>query len=396
MGKHRGPGGPPHSSGRNSRRRMQDNLAGFRHESDHGQFIGEALSSVPFVRRVPETIHIVQRPRESGIVGPEPDYSVRTSYIPVGLFHTLLRWIGKQRTYQIFSGYSQIQRDLSPAESAKYRPPKGFMSMNLNWTDSQVKAWTKMAHLCGITYVGKQHYNVPKALLGYWRGGTHYHNPMPREWHKLGPYADLTLPLKKRHPRSEKRRIGRSLERSVKEVIVKPLPLQSVLGLRKIYTKREIDRMYQRDMPISQFRESIPTCLSIRFGKPRQVPQIVLESLRRIYSTPQKFLHDLSWLVPKGKEPVVKLTMKAAPTREAVKKKVRLIAHLERTEKGGLFRAMATTSSRLELPLTGYLSTLTAESERYKEIRKKQSEWQKILDDDSSDEYHAGDVLGDW
>jgi hypothetical protein len=349
---------------------------------------GKSCNELPYARR--EAIPLDKR--RGDVVTLADAHVIRQRNLPL-IFSIQLKDVGRHRGPPILK---QVYSILFPeghrykVQDPKHRPKAGCIQTKF-WDDNQVQTWGKFANSYGVRYSGRTEYSFPKGLLGRVVNDGVYTSKTPwPDTKDPGPLQTVYL-RPRRRIRSELSRVKRSIKRRMKDFVSKPLEIGQVIGVRKILSRKEIDRRYDHSCPISQFRERIPNCLSIKFGPPAQVSQIVLDSVRRIYSTPKKFLDDLSWLVPKGKPVEVTLRMKMAPRMEPSPKN-RLIAMLT-TMDGGSFYAMHTTGHRLELLYTDMTGD-KASAER-STIRDKMFSWQDKLDE-NPDEYSAGEKLGGW
>lgn len=350
-------------------------------------------NEMPYTKRkeLPLDIH------RTGVVTLADAKSVRLRNLPL-LFSKQLSAVGRyhgpailKKVYKILFPTGHLYKSQDPA----YRPKAGCIQTYF-WDDVQVETWAHFANSYGITYSGRTEYMFPRGLLGKLVHNSVYESNVPwPDIRNLGSLMPITKVKFNNHRRSDYRRMMRALRLRSKEFTVRPLRIEQVLTVRKVLTKREIDLRYDHSCPISQFRESIPNCLSIRFGKPAQVPQIVLESLRRIYSTPKKFFHDLTWLLPKGGDISMKLEMKKAPTK-AAHQKVRQIVVLTSTA-GGTFWRMVGTGSQLGVIDTNFFGIIKSPEDR-KTVIENYHKWQYHLDNEPDDDERpsSGTVLGSW
>jgi hypothetical protein len=248
--------------------------------------------------------------RTQGIVGPEIDWSVRARNMPI-VFIKQMAHVGtltKVNGRAIFQEYFDILFSNREFVHPKHRPKIGC-SPTFNWTDHQVKTWTMLANSLGVKYAGKTDYSFPKACLGY-SGKGNYGSRPNQPWPTTRVVnGEEFIPLyripKRGRKRSELSRIKRSLAK-VNKFEVGYLDFKNVLTRRRVLSRKRINFLYSqtdRSQPISEFRDSIPYCLSVSIGPPMQVSDIVKRSLRKLCSRVCKIEPSESWVPDKA--PVV-------------------------------------------------------------------------------------------
>lgn len=249
--------------------------------------------------------------RTQGIVGPEIDWSVRARNMPI-VFIKQMAHVGtltKVNGRAIFQEYFDVLFSHREFVHPKHRPKIGC-SPTFNWTDHQVKTWTMLANSLGVKYNGKTEYSFPKACLGYsGRGnyGSRPNQPWPItrvvDGKEFIPFYRIP---KQGRKRSEYARIARSLKK-VSSFEVGFLDFKNVLVQRRVLSRKRINFLYHnsdRSMSISEFRDTIPYCLSVSIGPPAQVSSIVKRSLRKLCSRVCK-LDPVSPWIP-STPPVIK------------------------------------------------------------------------------------------
>jgi hypothetical protein len=285
------------------------------------------------------------------------------------------------------------------SQDPRYRPQAHCIQTRF-WTDSQVNIWGRFAMSYGIRYSGRTEYVIPKSLLGkIANGGSIYAKniPWPRP-QDPGPLQGLYSPNRRKRLRSSQSRVLRALRKVQKrEFEVKPIPLEEVLVFRRQYSRKTIDRMFPGNMPISHYRRSVPNVLSLAFGPPGRVSQPVIEALRKIYSRPEKFVQDLSWLTPKGKGPSVKMTIERPVSQPVRERNATKLSVALNSDHGGCFRAMHSTGSNLYL-----IDTRKVFDKRLQDPAGRQKvldnyhRWKDLLDGGLKPEPTSGWVLGGW
>jgi len=330
--------------------------------------------------------------RKGGIVGPEMDHSVKARNMPI-IF--IKQMIDKTRYIQVKGRfiYREILDVLFQADREFHHPslrPKVGCYPTFNWTDFQVKTWTDFAHKMGIHFSGLTEYSFPKGCLGIARGGSYYPSKTP--WPRPGDERKLVPFFFRSGKRSESSRIMRSLKRIAK-LEVRPVDFKDVLVKRRIYSRREINRLFynQTDVKsIREFRESIPYCLSVNIGPPMQVSTIVKRSIRNLATRAKKFEPSLPWfsdVVPSYTRPML-----LAPTK-AQGERYRRIATLT-TANGGQIMNMIGPGPQAFLVDSETQGLIKNPGDKMK-VLENLHKWQDRLDDDP-DEYQGQTVLGGW
>jgi hypothetical protein len=352
----------------------------------------------PYAKRETPPLDI---PR-TGLVTMKDCHVVRQRNLPKLLFRQMSE-VGQfnrfDPTIKVVCSTLFPNRSVYDSQDPRYRP-QAYCIQTRFWTDTQVETWGKFAMAYGIQYSGRTEYLIPKALLGYISGGTVYASNLP--WPRPqdpGPLQDLYVsPHRRKRLRSSQARVMRALRKVQKrEFEVKPIPLEEVLVFRRQYSRKTIDRMFPGNMPISEYRRSVPNVLSLAFGPPGRVSPPAMEALRRIYSRPEKFVQDLPWLAPKGKTPSVRMAIErpvSQPVRERNGAKLYPVLH---SDHGGCFRSMVGTGSHLYL-----VDTRKAFDKRLQDPAGRQKvidnyhRWKDLLDGGHEPERSSGHVLGSW
>jgi len=180
------------------------------------------------------------RPRKSGIVGPEPDWEVIYSNVP---FKALYRYFD-------ICEFSHMQ-PLFPRDGV-YWSPKG-MQHTSGMRASHVLAWTRWAHSVGVRFQGNADYVFPK--VG------------PEEKVRYVPFKHIV-----RH-----RKAGETKG---------PRPFKSPVYWRKP-TSKEVRNLWYHTKEKSTFKEHASRCKPTQrlVNQPKvDVPDIVIRSLNRIYA----------------------------------------------------------------------------------------------------------------
>lgn len=228
----------------------------------------------------------ISRP-SSGIVGPEPDLSVRGSNVPQMLWYSIRHVAPMEiRSALIKPSYhtnDKVQGKFGHnAYYAQTRPTKGCVR-TFDWSDEMVLAWTNFAHEYGIEYHGKHDYKIPKELLS--KPAGKYGNPTPPyRWPSpkgLKPSEKEVFQQRKflgliSHKRSEIAKMRRSARKAVKAV-VKPLQKSDILTYRKSYPHRYAHRHRIADNPKA-------LCFNDKMGKSRRIPDICVRAVENIFS----------------------------------------------------------------------------------------------------------------
>jgi hypothetical protein len=239
----------------------------------HGAY-QEGVHPSPYVKRKGHHFDVIARPYKSGVVGSygEVDWSVRSSYLPVGFIQNLKRW--SPTLYGQMSGFFRRQEGGRELRLIKpeHRPPKGFQIFQM--VDEQVRNWTKIANLLGIQYTAKdRYYKFPKEMLGTLnaRSGIYYtsqKNPFVfREGKEEFKFLVVSGII--RHKRSEIARIRRAARRAV-DAVVKPLHILDVMRRERISCNAA------RELGIKTSQRPVELMLQIRR---RRIP--VSDTVRR-------------------------------------------------------------------------------------------------------------------
>lgn len=260
------------------------------------------------VREIPPYI---QSPSSGPVTG--FDESVRARNMPI-VFIKQMRdkalFIKTEKGFPFYAtAYDMLFKDFNNFYvEAKNRPQIGCIP-TFNWTDDQVRIWSTLAKHIGVQYSGKREYSFPKGCLGKTIHGSYYsvNKPWPRfsgpdtEGREIFPF--MTKPRSGR--RSSLSRQFRSIKRSAKKAVVKPLDFSTLLTERRCKSRKEINLLWyqsDRSLSITEFRNSFPKILSLNTKKPLQVSAIVKDSLKKLGRRVSKFVPDLPWLQPKKLE----------------------------------------------------------------------------------------------
>lgn len=220
------------------------------------------------------------RTRTSGLVGPEPDYSVRESNLP-------RNWV-----YALFPNKELLAPDHTwGPDNAQIAEHNCHGTYSL--TDDQVKRWTRVANAFGIEYEGQRGYKAPKGFLD--KLGTYYN---PRTGAYVRGESSLDFRQKKAlriipsHRRSEVAKIRRAARRGVKEAVIGSIPAERLFVTRYRLSAKEMRNQWFRLDPrpsFQQFKQAVGKNITLFPKCCRQtIPGIVYRSLKRIYSNPKR------------------------------------------------------------------------------------------------------------
>jgi hypothetical protein len=186
---------------------------------------------------------------------------------------------------------------------ARYRPQIGCVPTRF-WDDVQVKTWSKLANHIGVMYSGEREYSFPRGTLGKTIHGSYYsvNKPWP-VFSKPGSEGTEVFPFFDRprsKARSETSRILRSFKK-IKKMEIVPFDFQANLIIRREKTSREIRSLWRKDgrpCPYQEYAATIPLCLCLNTRRPAPIPNIVLESLKKIAKSTSKLLPSSPWQIP--------------------------------------------------------------------------------------------------
>jgi len=337
--------------------------------------------------------------RRSGVVGPEPDYSVRGRNLPI-IFAKQIRhaWTdtlpnSKEIWIAIETLFLDPNRTLLGAE----RPNAGCHQTR-RWTDAQVKTWTKLANWLGVQFSGNREYAFPKGALGRTAYGFYHHDARkPFPWpgtvhasaHAQGP--TFRVPGRKRK-RSAEKRIERRFKR-LHKVEVSYLDFKDVLCQRRTMSRKQINSAYAKDtlgLSISEYRKQIPTVLSLSIGPAMQISDVVKRALKNLASRVKKFDPGKTWI---EKEPVTSTVRFSSPLTWTRYSRLRAMYSAD----GNIYLNRGAMSGKE----TALMRFGSKSDERYSKVSAKLDEMQNFIDNASSDEdvyekYGYTTTLGDW
>jgi hypothetical protein len=276
----------------------------------HGNF-DSSLAGKPYVKRTKHHFDALPRPSQTDIVGShgEIDWSIRTSYIPVGfllnlkeyesheggLFHYLCGKGSLRKPGWIRPGFKEI----NPTVDA--RPPKGFTffgALSHN-EDKHVRNWTKFANEFGIKYHKDRYYEFPKGMIGSLnpKSGIYYKSPRNpfKKGSKKMEFELLKMVGAISHKRSEYARIRRAARRVVSTVL-KPLSLSDLLVQRKCASAKERRLRFIKD-------NSLYPAVNDRRGRCHKTPDLVVKAIHRLLSNEER-VHIINVF---GEDPVPEL-----------------------------------------------------------------------------------------
>jgi len=250
-----------------------------------------------------------QRPRVSGVVGPELDWSVRYSNVPLRLFRLITAW-NAGCPHWIMLAFTtppptEVSNELKSASDAPYwkvdersakTRPKAGCTRTFDWTDAQVSVWTRFCHVYGIQFAGKADYKVPKALLisndDAARGDRHMLvNRWPKdiETVKTSGLEDFRFMKQLGYNPKHNRKVGKN-HRFIRRrrFVVKPTTIDDLMVIR--HPSRRESLKYGLDR--TSFHR-----FSCGRGLRSPIPSIVARAIESIYSKPVKtivkgFLHN--------------------------------------------------------------------------------------------------------
>lgn len=220
------------------------------------------------------------RTRTQGVVGPDPDFSVRESDLPRS-------WV-----YALFPNRELL------APSHTWGPDNAQVAEHdchgtYSLTDDQVKLWTRVAHTFGIEYKGDRGYQAPPGFLK--KLGTYYN---PRTGAYVRGESSLNFPEKKvlglipKHRRSDVAKIRRAARRGVREAVIGSIPAERLFVTRYRLSAKEMRDEWFRLTPrplFRDFKQSVGKNITLFPRKCRMtIPGIVYRSLKRIYSNPKR------------------------------------------------------------------------------------------------------------
>lgn len=256
------------------------------------------------------------RTRLSGVVGPEPDWSV--------IYSDLSRYIFNERNGKRFFNSAVLRTDLVgpldrdgsfPTWRGRLLFPKtveetltGHETLHTCFMDRQaVLDWTEFAHLNGVEFHGKRGYRMPGTNL----------DPIGafRRLRREGYYS--------RHKRSNYARITRSARRGKSEALISPMPVERLFVTRPVLPMKEIRKGWYYNNPnklrwkeFLALQEKAITLFPKQCRSP--IPGIVYGSLKKIYSKPQRFSEVRPWFSKVDED--LKYVLQLTPTKQITRK----------------------------------------------------------------------------
>jgi len=229
------------------------------------------------------------RERKSGIVGPEPDWSVRFSELPNDEF-------GRRRGFPTYGLLRELIQPLSKRTSVYRKTGVEYPMSTMTYaqhacletvflTDEGVLAWTRFAHKMGITFNGERKYNFPtgKKVPAEYRAWC-----LARACHKVSSG--------KRSPEAALRR-GEARRQRLKDPIHRarrssPIVVREPLVVRPALTAQALRRSWRAfcpDQRWSEYRSQVVNppvlTLAVRPSSRQQLPLPVLDAVEKIYRT---------------------------------------------------------------------------------------------------------------
>lgn len=259
------------------------------------------------------------RPRTSGPVGPELDWSVVNSDLSFKMLKHLVP--GGKNAYHLFPTAPRNVETFEPMHTNHGCVSTCYMQ------EVHVRRWTRLAHELGVEFSGKFGYKLPSV-------------PNHRE---------LTFRQKKvmgfipQHSRSEYSRIRRAARRGQKSALIGELPQQSLFKTSYRLSCKETRRRYFIDvvngplrgkMGFKAYRDQfVGTGLTLSAkGCYGVVPNIVFRSLRAIYS--KSSLEERPWFSKPDSDLKTVLQVPQVPSKHRtrlVSNRLRLIKSYENT-----------------------------------------------------------------
>lgn len=228
--------------------------------------LNRALMSRPLIRT-----------RTKGLVGPEPDWSVVYSDLPMDIIYKLNP--GDGRGNEAFYHGKMAVRPLEPNPYDRVGvviERHNGMARTFLFDLEDILLWTSMAHAAGVTFNGNRGYSMPKKFAK---------NKLP-DW--LDSYNQYCMNFKI-HERTPSSKYKRSCLRKIKRGMVtypKTVPLEN----RKP-TCREARRDWRREfskgrtIPWSEYKKTLKSSIYMVYRDHVSRPsQVVISSLVKIYS----------------------------------------------------------------------------------------------------------------
>jgi hypothetical protein len=185
-----------------------------------------------------------ERPRMDGVVGPEPDWHVIYSHVPLKEMTKLFPDLG---------GYGHFHQ-MFP-RGGKLRSPPGMIHTS-GMKYKHVLMWTAMAHAVGIQFSGKKGYKFPKMPMEGIQLRFENLNKITHKKRAKGPWVDPKSPLReKKHSSKQMRKSWYHTRHLTKQTFKEfastwkkthhvlgntklPIPRPTAEALVRIYTRR--------------------------------------------------------------------------------------------------------------------------------------------------------------
>lgn len=214
------------------------------------------------------------RTRKNGLVGPEPDWSVVYSDLPMDLVYRLNP--GNGGGNEAYYHGKMAHEPLIPEPLSRTGLTWGRINRNAEvelFDLKEILNWTRIAHASGVCFKGERGYSLSKAL---WK------EPLP-EWVNHYDYL-MNRPV---HRRSCVSKINRARLRRVREGNYKfpsTIPLRVRLPSCKVMRKDWQQSFGPRTVSFQDFKKASKPSLHMWFPHVTKPSNLVIESLIRIYS----------------------------------------------------------------------------------------------------------------
>lgn len=260
----------------------------------------EAEMCARYTRALKRTLD--QRPkirtRKTGPVGPDLDWSVIYSNVPITIFHDPSE---KRGSDYFGAGWPEEEgRLLFPADDDRLKlNTSGFRqhACAVGCVEThmmgpeEVRLWTQWAFRNGIHYSGERGYVRTKSTQAW------------SEDMSVNSFRQLKeFGFTAKHSRSEWARMRRAARRGKRNALIGATPVERLFVTRYRLTSNQIAEQWHKCEPMPRFqdfKQSLDKVITLFPRKCRlELSPIVYRSLKRIYSRPEKIVSGKLWFKP--------------------------------------------------------------------------------------------------
>lgn len=275
----------------------------YRSSTDYGSlFKGEQEINSRVKRKMKKVLETRPkiRTRKTGPVGPDLDWSVIYSDVPITMFHSPDKKRGSdyfgaghptEEGHMLFP-YDEYRLKINTSGFRNHATKPGCVETHA-MGPLEVRLWTQWAYRNGVHFSGERGYNRTK-------NSAEYSADM-----QINAFKQLKdegfIP---QHSRSSVAKIRRAARQGCKRALISPIPASRLFETRYRLSAKQIRQNWRTSLSeghsigFKAYQSSIERGISLSVRKYHgSIPAIIFATLKKLYSCPVKIWPDKPWFV---------------------------------------------------------------------------------------------------